>query len=145
MGALHKGRNDNSPRCTPLNRNIRETKILLHYFHRRQSRATFMEHGQFDWLKLISAADCHGSITCTHHAGILGPPRILVCIRKIPSFIRTFSVDHMVTGAAQPFFSAMLVHGLRRAARTAFKPNLVARTLRQTQPRTVPICSQLCK
>lgn len=39
----------------------------------------------------------------------------------------------------------MLVHGLRRAARTAFKPNLVARTLRQTQQRTLPVCSQLCK
>lgn len=44
-----------------------------------------------------------------------------------------------------PFFSAMLVHGLRRAARTAFRPNLVARTLRQTQQRTLPVCSQLCK
>ena len=39
----------------------------------------------------------------------------------------------------------MLAHGLRRAARTAFKPNLVARTLRQTQQRTLPVCSQLCK
>lgn len=39
----------------------------------------------------------------------------------------------------------MLAHGLRRAARTVFKPNLVARTLRQTQQRTLPVCSQLCK
>ncbi|CAH3165511.1 unnamed protein product [Porites lobata] len=37
----------------------------------------------------------------------------------------------------------MLVHGLRRAARTAVRSNFVARTLRQTQRRTLPVCSQL--
>ncbi|RMX57549.1 ATP synthase subunit beta, mitochondrial [Pocillopora verrucosa] len=37
----------------------------------------------------------------------------------------------------------MLVHGLRRAARAALRPNFVARTLRQTQQRTLPVCSQL--
>lgn len=43
-----------------------------------------------------------------------------------------------------PFFSAaMLVHGLRRASRTALRPNFVSRTLRQTQQRTLPVCSQL--
>ncbi|PFX28668.1 ATP synthase subunit beta, mitochondrial [Stylophora pistillata] len=37
----------------------------------------------------------------------------------------------------------MLVHGLRRASRTALRPNFVSRTLRQTQQRTLPVCSQL--
>lgn len=56
-------------------------------------------------------------------------------------------IGHVLTGAAHiiSFSAAMLAHGLRRAARTVFKPNLVARTLRQTQQRTLPVCSQLCK
>ena len=67
--------------------------------------------------------------------------------RKWSKALPLMFIGHMVTGAAHiiSFSAAMLAHGLRRAARTAFKPNLVARTLRQTQQRTLPVCSQLCK
>lgn len=63
-----------------------------------------------------------------------------VTIRQKPSLVTWSPI------APSPFFSAaMLVHGLRRAARAALRPNFVARTLRQTQQRTLPVCSQLCK
>jgi len=67
--------------------------------------------------------------------------------RKWSKALPLMFIGHMLTGAAHiiSFSAAMLAHGLRRAARTAFKPNLVARTLRQTQQRTLPACSQLCK